>query len=400
MINFNNKTVIIGVTGGIAAYKSAALASMLKKRGVDVHVIMTENACKFITPLTFEAITSNKCIVDTFDRGVKYEIEHISLAKKADAIIVAPATANFIGKIASGISDDMLTTTFTASLAPKIIAPAMNTNMYNNPVTQRNIAYLKELGYKLVEPAMGLLACGDEGIGKMPEPDILVEWVEREIYNYKDLKGKKILITAGATREAIDPVRFITNHSTGKMGMALAKEGILRGGDVTVVKGATTAEIPEFINIIETESAADMFREVKEIYESFDIIIKTAAVADYTPETTAKEKLKKGSIGGEIKLKKTVDILEYIGNNKNDKQVVCGFSMETENMIENSQKKLIKKNADLIIANNLKDYGSGFATDTNCVTFISRDGIVEKELMSKQDVAREIFDYIIEHHMK
>ena len=392
---FENKSIIIGVSGGIAAYKTAYLVSALSKTEADVNVIMTENACEFISPLVFETLTGNKCYVDTFDRNFKFDVEHISLAKKADIFMIAPATANVIAKIANGIADDMLTTTFLASKCKKIVSPAMNTAMFENQITQDNIAKLKKYGIGVVEPQDGLLACGDTGAGKMPEPDFLFDVIEREIAREKDMLGKKVLVTAGATMESLDPVRFLTNHSSGKMGFAIAKEAMLRGAEVTVVKENTTAEIPNFVKIVEVSSAKDMFDAVTTLSDQQDIIVKAAAVADYTPESYVDSKIKKKDGDLSIPLKRTMDILKYLGENKKEGQFLCGFSMETDNMLENSKAKLSKKNADMIVANNLRDAGSGFKTDTNAVTLITRDGHRSLELKSKAEVAKEIFDEIL-----
>ena len=392
---FENKSIIIGVSGGIAAYKTAYLVSALSKTAADVNVIMTKNACEFIRPIVFETLTGNKCYVDTFDRNFNFDVEHISLAKKADVFLVAPATANVIAKITNGIADDMLTTTFLASKCKKIISPAMNTAMFENQITQNNIAKLKEYGIDVIEPQSGLLACGDTGTGKMPEPGYLFDVIEREIAREKDMLGKKVLVTAGATMEALDPVRFLTNHSSGKMGFAIAKEAMLRGAEVTVVKANTTAEIPNFVNVVEVSSAGDMFNAVKAVSNQQDIIVKAAAVADYTPESYVDSKIKKKDGDLSIALKRTKDILKYLGENKKEGQFLCGFSMETDNMLKNSKAKLSKKNADMIVANNLKDAGSGFKTDTNAVTLITKTGHKLLELKSKADVAKEIFDEIL-----
>ena len=392
---FENKSIIIGVSGGIAAYKTAYLVSALSKTEADVNVIMTENACEFISPLVFETLTGNKCYVDTFDRNFKFDVGHISLAKKADIFMIAPATANVIAKIANGIADDMLTTTFLASKCKKIVSPAMNTAMFENQITQDNIAKLKKYGIGVVEPQNGLLACGDTGAGKMPEPDFLFDVIEREIAREKDMLGKKVLVTAGATMESLDPVRFLTNHSSGKMGFAIAKEAMLRGAEVTVVKANTTAEIPNFVKIVEVSSAKDMFDAVTALSDQQDIIVKAAAVADYTPESYVDSKIKKKDGDLSIPLKRTMDILKYLGENKKEGQFLCGFSMETDNMLENSKAKLSKKNADMIVANNLRDAGSGFKTDTNAVTLITKNGHKLLELKSKADVAKEIFDEIL-----
>ena len=377
---FENKSIIIGVSGGIAAYKTAYLVSALSKTEADVNVIMTKNACEFISPLVFETLTGNKCYVDTFDRNFKFDVEHISLAKKADIFMIAPATANVIAKIANGIADDMLTTTFLASKCKKIVSPAMNTAMFENQITQDNIAKLKKYEIGVVEPRNGLLACGDTGAGKMPEPDFLFDVIEREIAREKDMLGKKVLVTAGATMES---------------GFAIAKEAMLRGAEVTVVKANTTAEIPNFVKIVEVSSAKDMFDEVTALSDQQDIIVKAAAVADYTPESYVDSKIKKKDGDLSIPLKRTMDILKYLGENKKEGQFLCGFSMETDNMLENSKAKLSKKNADMIVANNLRDAGSGFKTDTNAVTLITRDGHRSLELKSKAEVAKEIFDEIL-----
>lgn len=390
-----NKTVLLGVTGSIAAYKAATLASMLVKAGANVEVIMTKNACNFINPITFESLTGNKCIVDTFDRNFKYEVEHISIANAADLAVIAPASANVIGKLASGIADDMLTTTLMACKCKILIASAMNTNMYENPVLQRNLDTLKEYGYEEIEPLSGRLACGTTGKGKMQEPEIIFEYILKELASDKDLKGKKVLVTAGPTQENIDPVRFITNHSTGKMGFALAKAAMLRGAEVTLIKGPVSIAPPMFVNVIDVVSAKDMFEAVQHNYGDCDIIVKSAAVADYTPVETADEKIKKTDSDANISLKRTKDILAFLGENRKEGQKICGFSMETENLIENSLKKLKKKKIDLIAANNLKVDGAGFGTDTNVITLISDDSIKELPLMSKEAAANAILDEII-----
>lgn len=390
-----NKTVLLGVTGSIAAYKAATLASMLVKAGANVEVIMTKNACNFINPITFESLTGNKCIVDTFDRNFKYEVEHISIANAADLAVIAPASANVIGKLASGIADDMLTTTLMACKCKILIASAMNTNMYENQVLQRNLDTLKEYGYEEIEPLSGRLACGTTGKGKMQEPEIIFEYILKELASDKDLKGKKVLVTAGPTQENIDPVRFITNHSTGKMGFALAKAAMLRGAEVTLIKGPVSIAPPMFVNVIDVVSAKDMFEAVQYNYGDCDIIVKSAAVADYTPVETANEKIKKTDIDANISLKRTKDILAFLGENRKKGQKICGFSMETENLIENSLKKLKKKKIDLIAANNLKVDGAGFGTDTNVITLISDDSIKELPLMSKEAAANAILDEII-----
>ena len=390
-----NKTVLLGVTGGIAAYKMADVASSLVKLGASVHVIMTKNATNFINPITFETLTSHKCIIDTFDRNFDFKVEHISLAKAADVVLIAPATADVIGKIANGIADDMLTTTVMACKCPIMLSPSMNTNMYENPIVQDNMNKLRHYGYQLIEPASGHLACGDSGKGKLPAPATLVEHIIKEIAFPKDLVGKNILVTAGATQESIDPVRFITNHSTGKMGYAIAKNAAYRGANVTLVSGNATVPAPDFVNFIKVQSAADMFDAVTSNFDKQDIVIKAAAVADYTPVTTADNKIKKSDADMSIPLKRTQDILKYLGENKKNGQFICGFSMETENMLENSRAKLAKKNADMIIANNLKTDGAGFGTDTNIVTIITKDDCIELEIMSKDEVASVILDNIL-----
>ena len=391
----DKKTVLLGVTGGFAAYKMANVASSLVKMGFNVHVIMTENATNFITPTTFETLTSNKCITDTFDRNFQFEVEHISLAKKADVVLIAPATANVIGKMANGIADDMLTTTLLACKCPKIVAPAMNTNMYENPIVRDNIAKLMMYGFKIIPADSGRLACGDTGKGKLPDESVLIEYIMRELCPKKDLMGKNILVTAGPTREALDPVRYITNHSTGKMGYAIARAAAFRGANVTLVSGPVNIDKPLFVNTVNVTSAKDMFNAVKDNYESQHIIIKAAAVADYTPSTVADNKIKKSDSDMSISLDRTDDILKFLGENKKDNQFICGFSMETENLIENSRGKLERKNADMIVANSLRTEGAGFGTDTNVVTLITKDSVKECELMSKNEVADMILDAII-----
>ena len=389
------KTVVLGVTGSIAAYKIANLASSLVKLHADVQVIMTKNATNFINPITFETLTRNKCLVDTFDRNFQFNVEHVSLAKRADIFLVAPASANVIGKIANGIADDMLTTTIMACKCPKLISPAMNTNMYENPIVQDNLKKLEHYGYEIINPACGYLACGDTGAGKMPEPDVLLSYILRTIALEKDLKGKKVLVTAGPTREKLDPVRFITNHSTGKMGYAIAEHCMLRGADVTLISGPVSIAPPPFVEVIPVVSAKDMAEAVKSNFEEQQIIIKTAAVADYRPANVAEEKIKKKEGDNVLELERTEDILAYLGKHKKEGQFICGFSMETENMLENSRAKLERKNADMIVANNLKVAGAGFGTDTNIVTMITKDDCVELEIMSKQDVAGAIIDTIL-----
>lgn len=391
-----NKTVLLGITGSIAAYKIANLARMLKKLHCNVHVLMTENATQFINPITLETLTGNKCLINTFDRNFQYSVEHVALAKQADLVLLAPASANVIGKIANGIADDMLTTTVMACPCKKIISPAMNHNMYHNLIVQDNIKKLERFGYEIIKPDTGMLANGDIGDGRMPDETILLEYVLKAIAFEKDLTGKKILITAGATREAIDSVRFISNYSTGKMGFALAKSAMRRGAEVTVIAGHTEIEPPMFVKLIPVTSAQDMFHAVTSIANNFDIIIKSAAVADYTPVVTENHKIKKSDNHLEIKLKRTQDILNYLGEHKPEKQFLCGFSMETENMLENSRKKLISKNCDMICANNLKTEGAGFGTDTNIITLITRNGEFEIPKMSKESIAHKILDKILE----
>lgn len=389
------KTVVLGVTGSIAAYKIANLASALVKLHADVHVIMTQNATNFINPITFETLTNNKCLVDTFDRNFQFNVEHVSLAKKADVFMVAPASANVIGKIANGIADDMLTTTIMACKCKKFISPAMNTNMFENPIVQDNIKKLQHYGYEIIDPACGYLACGDTGAGKMPEPETLLSYILREIAMEKDMVGAKVLITAGPTQESLDPVRFITNHSTGKMGYAIAENCMRRGAEVTLVSGPVSIAPPPFVKVINVKSAADMAEAVKSCYEDQQIIIKTAAVADYRPAHVADEKIKKKEGDNVLELERTEDILAYLGAHKQPGQFICGFSMETENMLENSRAKLERKNVDMIVANNLKVAGAGFGVDTNVVTFITKDECVENEIMSKAEVAASIVDFIL-----
>lgn len=381
------KTVLLGVSGSIAVYKICNLARMLTKLGAEVHVAMTPNSTNFVHPLTFETLTQHKCLIDTFDRNFEYSVEHVSIAKKADVVMIAPASANVIGKIANGIADDMLTTTVMACTCKKIISPAMNHNMFHNPIVQDNIEKLKRFGYEIVEPVHGMLANRDMGDGKLPDEETLLEYIIREIAFEKDLQGKKILVTAGATRENIDPVRFITNHSSGKMGFAIAKNAMLRGADVTVIVGHTEVKPPMFVNVIKAESAEEMFQRVTERQEEFDIIIKSAAVADYTPVSIADNKIKKSDSNMSIPLKRTKDILKYLGEHKPGNQIICGFSMETENVLENSKKKLYSKNCDMICANSLKTAGAGFGTDTNIVTLITKNNTEQLEIMSKDEVA-------------
>ena len=389
------KTVVLGVTGSIAAYKIANLASSLVKLHADVHVIMTKNATNFINPITFETLTKNKCMTDTFDRSFMYNVAHVSIADKADVMLVAPASANIIAKMAHGIADDMLSTTYLAMKCPVIVSPAMNVNMFTNPVVQRNIKTLEEFGVTVIPPDNGYLACGYTGAGKMPSELVLLDYILRETAKEKDLAGKRVLVTAGPTRESIDPVRFITNHSTGKMGYAVARQAMLRGAEVTLVSGPVSIDPPPFVRVVNVSSAQDMFEAVKENYAGADIIIKTAAVADYTPESTADEKIKKSDGSLSIQMKRTADILKWLGENKRDGQVLCGFSMETENMLENSRAKLQKKNADLIAANSLRDEGSGFGTDTNHLVLIKRDGVTDLPLLSKSDAADRLLDELL-----
>ena len=389
------KTVVLGVTGSIAAYKIAYLASALVKQHADVHVIMTENACQFITPVTFETLTGNKCMVDTFDRNFQFHVAHISIAKKADVLLVAPASANVIGKLANGIADDMLTTTAMACTCQKIVAPAMNTNMYHNPILQDNLKKLEGYGFTVIAPEKGLLACRDIGDGKMPSEDVLVGHILREIAHEKDLAGMKVIVTAGPTQESVDPVRYITNHSTGKMGYELAKAAMLRGAEVTLVSGVTNLEPPMFVDYVQVKSAGDMFEAMKSRFLDNDIIIKAAAVADYKPKSYSDEKTKKKDGEMSIELDRTQDILKYLGEHRREGQFYCGFSMETQNMLENSRVKLDKKNIDMVVANNLKIAGSGFGTDTNVVTMISKEEEIQLELLSKAEVAHKILDEIL-----
>lgn len=394
-MNLNNKTILLGVTGGIAAYKSASLASLLVKSGAEVHVIMTEHAANFINPITFESLTGHKCITDTFDRNFEFKVEHVALAKKADLIIVAPATANIIAKLAHGLADDMLTTTILASKAPKLIAPAMNTGMYENPVTQDNLALLRRYGMKIISPASGRLACGDIGAGKMEEPEVIFEHILSACACSKDMSGIKVLVTAGPTQEALDPVRFLSNHSSGKMGYSIAKACMLRGAEVTLVTGRTSLKPPVFVDVIPVVSAGDMYDAVISRSDSMDIIIKAAAVADYRPSTIAEEKVKKADSQLCLSLERTRDILKYLGEHKKPSQFLCGFSMETENMLDNSIKKLNTKNLDMIVANNLKIPGAGFKADTNIVTMITHDEVTELPIMDKEEVAFHILDKIL-----
>ena len=389
------KTVLLGVTGSIAAYKIAYLASALKKQQADVHVLMTRNATNFINPITFETLTGNKCLVDTFDRNFQFQVEHVSIAKKADVVMIAPASANVIGKLAHGIADDMLTTTIMACRCKKFISPAMNTNMFENPIVQVNLKTLEHYGYEVIDPAVGYLACGDTGAGKMPEPETLLNYILRECACEKDMKGLKVLVTAGPTQEAIDPVRYITNHSSGKMGYAIAKMAMLRGADVTLVSGRTALAPPPFVRVVPVVTARDMYEAVTSVSQEQDIIIKAAAVADYRPASVSDEKIKKKDDDMSIALERTDDILKYLGEHKPDGQFLCGFSMETENMIGNSRVKLIRKNLDMVAANNVKMAGAGFQGDTNVLTLITQDEEVSLPLMSKEDAAGKILDKIL-----
>ena len=389
------KTVLLGVTGSIAAYKIAYLASALKKLHAQVHVLMTQNATNFINPITFETLTGNKCLVDTFDRNFQFSVEHVSIAKQADVVMIAPASANVIGKLAHGIADDMLTTTIMACKCKKIVSPAMNTNMYENPIVQDNLAILQHYGYEVIEPASGYLACGDTGAGKMPEPEMLLDYILREIAKEKDLLGRKVLVTAGPTQEAIDPVRYITNHSSGKMGYALAKAAMLRGADVTLISGPCAIEPPPFVKLVPVVTAKEMFDAVTSVSFEQDIIIKAAAVADYRPANVYEDKVKKHEEQMSIKLEKTDDILGYLGEHRLPGQFLCGFSMETQNMIGNSRAKLGKKHLDMVAANNLKVAGAGFQGDTNVLTLITQDEDVSLQLMSKEDAANVILDKIL-----
>ena len=389
------KTVLLGVTGSIAAYKIAYLASTLKKQQADVHVLMTRNATNFINPITFETLTGNKCLVDSFDRNFQFQVEHVSIAKKADVVMIAPASANVIGKLAHGIADDMLTTTIMACRCKKFISPAMNTNMFENPIVQDNLKTLEHYGYEVIDPAVGYLACGDTGAGKMPEPETLLNYILRECACEKDMKGLKVLVTAGPTQEAIDPVRYITNHSSGKMGYAIAKMAMLRGADVTLVSGRTALAPPPFVRVVPVVTARDMYEAVTSVSQEQDIIIKAAAVADYRPKSVGTEKTKKTDGDMAIELERTDDILKWLGAHRREGQFLCGFSMETQNMLENSRVKLDKKNIDMIVANNLKVEGAGFGTDTNVVNIITRERNLELEKMTKEEVADRLLDEIL-----
>lgn len=390
------KTVVLAVSGSIAAYKIASLASKLGKLHANVQVLMTENATNFINPITFETLTGKKCLVDTFDRNFEFSVEHVSLAKIADVVLVAPATANVIGKLANGIADDMLTTTVMACKCKKIISPAMNTQMFENPIVQDNLKKLEHYGYEVIQPDVGLLACKDVGAGKMPEPEVLVEYILREIAYEKDMVGKKVLVTAGPTQEAVDPVRYLTNHSTGKMGYALAKVCSFRGAEVTLVTGPTNLAPPRFVKCVPVTTARQMYEAVTEAFPEQDLVIKAAAVADYRPSQVSEEKVKKSDGELAIALERTDDILKYLGEHKRAHQFLCGFSMETEHMLRNSRAKLAKKNLDMVVANNLKVPGAGFAGDTNVVTLITRDEETELPLLSKEETAVRILDKILE----
>ena len=395
-MNLKGKNILLGVSGGIAAYKTITLASMLIKEGASIQVIMTKNATQFVTPLTFEEITKKKCLVDTFDRNFEYNVQHIEVAKAADVVIVAPATANVIAKLVHGIADDMLTTTILACKCKKILVPTMNTNMYENPITQNNLELARKYDMEVIEPKEGMLACKDVGIGKMPEPQELIWYILKELAYPKDMHGEEVLITAGPTRETIDPVRFITNPSTGKMGYALAKICMLRGAKVTLVTGPTAIEPPPFVNVIEVTSAREMFEEVTKHSSSANVIIKSAAVADYRPAVVAEEKIKKKASDTNLELEQTDDILKYLGEQKVKGQFLCGFAMETQNMLENAREKLQKKNLDMLVANNLKEEGAGFGTDTNVVTILTQDKELTLEKMTKEEVAVRILDNIKE----
>ena len=393
---FTNRTIVLGVTGSIAAYKIASLASMLVKQHASVHVIMTQNATNFINPITFETLTGHKCLVDTFDRNFEFQVEHVSLAKQADLMLIAPASANVIGKMAHGIADDMLTTTVLACKAPVYVSPAMNTNMYENPIVQDNLRTLEKYGMKVIDPASGYLACGDTGAGKMPEPQTLFAYIEAELAHKKDLSGKRILITAGATQEALDPVRYLTNHSTGKMGYALAKAAMVRGAQVTLVSGQTNLEPPLFVDLVPIISAQDMYEAVESRFDETDVLIMAAAVADYRPKEYVDQKIKKKTGDNVLELARTTDIIGTLSARKKPGQFLCGFSMETEHMLENSKKKLQKKHLDMIVANNLRTEGAGFGKDTNVVTLIREDGQMELPKLSKLEVSHRILDEIVQ----
>lgn len=400
MENLQGKCVLLGITGGIAAYKMANVASGLRKAGATVHVIMTENATKFITPLTFETLTNNRCVVDTFARDFQYDVKHISLAKAADLILIAPATANVIAKLANGLADDMLTTTVLAARCKKLVAPAMNTAMLENPITQDNLAKLKKYGFGIIEPAVGMLACKDVGSGKLPEPETLLDCIAMELAREKDMAGLHVTVTAGPTQEALDPVRYLTNHSTGRMGYAIAREAMLRGADVTLISGPTALKPVPGVKTVDVVSAKDMFEAVQAILPETDILVKAAAVADYRPISIAEDKIKKQDGDMTIPLERTDDILGWVAEHRHPGLFVCGFSMETQDMIENSQKKLAKKHLDMIAANNLKVAGAGFGVDTNVVTILTAGGIQELPLMGKDQVAAKLLDAILERRTK
>ena len=394
MENLSGKTVLLGITGGIAAYKMANVASALRKTGAEVHCILTQNATQFITPLTFETLSNNRCIVDTFDRNFQYDVAHVSLAKKADVILIAPATANVIAKLAHGLADDMLTTTVLASRCPKLIAPAMNTAMLENPATQENLATLRRYGFTVIEPATGMLACKDVGSGKLPEPEVLCEEIYRVIAREKDLQGLHITVTAGPTQESLDPVRFLTNHSSGKMGYAIAREAMLRGADVTLISGPVALNAPLGVKLVNITTAQEMLEGVQAALPQTDVLIMAAAVADYRPAVVADQKMKKGEGDMSIPLERTGDVLGWVAQNRHPGLFVCGFSMETEHMLENSQKKLTKKKLDMIVANNLKTQGAGFGVETNVVTLITQDWVEELPLLGKDEVAGKLLTAI------
>lgn len=400
MENLQGKCVLLGITGGIAAYKMANVASGLRKAGATVHVIMTENATKFITPLTFETLTNNRCVVDTFARDFQYDVKHISLAKAADLILIAPATANVIAKLANGLADDMLTTTVLAARCKKLVAPAMNTAMLENPITQDNLAKLKKYGFGIIEPAVGMLACKDVGSGKLPEPETLLDCIAMELAREKDMAGLHVTVTAGPTQEALDPVRYLTNHSTGRMGYAIAREAMLRGADVTLISGPTALKPVPGVKTVDVVSARDMFEAVQAALPETDILVKAAAVADYRPMSIAEDKIKKQDGDMAIPLERTDDILGWVAEHRHPGLFVCGFSMETRDMIENSKKKLDRKHLDMIAANNLKVAGAGFGVDTNVVTILTADGIQELPLMGKDQVAAKLLDAILERRSK
>ena len=396
-MNLQGKTIVLGVTGSIAAYKMAGVASALVKKGANVHVLMTKNATNFINPITFETLTNHKCLVDTFDRNFQFDVEHVSIAKQADLVLIAPASANVIGKIANGIADDMLTTTIMACTCTKLVSPAMNTNMYNNPIVQDNIKKLENYGYVMIEPECGRLACGDVGAGKLPSEEVLVESIEKHLCPEQDMAGLNVLVTAGPTVEAIDPVRFISNHSSGKMGYAIANDAARRGANVTLISGPVSVKALPQVKVIDVVSAKDMFEAVKDNFKTQDIVVKAAAVADYTPVVVADNKIKKSDEDMCIKVKRTEDILKYVSENRTENQYICGFSMETENLFENSRAKLEKKKLDMIAANSLKVEGAGFGVDTNVITLITKDDMIKLPLMSKADVAGEILSQILKN---